>query len=89
MEKNVHLVGWNYKSVCDVDYKSKLSVGKFPDISISDLWNSNIYNNYRNFHLNKKRPMLSPCSSCSVVKQCAKNILVNIQGIEYRFIRIY
>lgn len=52
---------------CDVDYKSKLSVGKFPDISISDLWNSNIYNNYRNFHLNKKRPMLSPCSSCSVV----------------------
>ena len=34
---------------CDVDYKSKLSVGKFPDISISDLWNY-IYNNYRNFH---------------------------------------
>tara|TARA_E500000178_G_scaffold2908_1_gene3079 strand:- start:4418 stop:5572 length:1155 start_codon:yes stop_codon:yes gene_type:complete len=52
---------------CDVDYKSKLSVGKFPDISINDLWNSNIYNNYRNFHLNKKRSTLSPCSSCSVV----------------------
>ena len=52
---------------CDVDYKSKLSVGKFPQKTISELWNSDLYKNYRNLHLDNKRSNLNPCSSCSVI----------------------
>ena len=35
--------GMELANPCDVDYKSKLSVGKFPDISISDLLNSKAF----------------------------------------------
>ena len=52
---------------CDVDYKSNLAVGKFPDITISKLWNSETYNKYRKLHLEEKRSSLNPCRSCSVI----------------------
>ena len=52
---------------CDVDYKSNLTVGKFPEITISKLWNSETYNKYRKLHLEEKRSSLNPCGSCSVI----------------------
>ena len=52
---------------CDVDYKSNLAVGKFPEITISKLWNSETYNKYRKLHLEEKRSSLNPCRSCSVI----------------------
>tara|TARA_Y100000741_G_C18243485_1_gene554560 strand:+ start:74 stop:1231 length:1158 start_codon:yes stop_codon:yes gene_type:complete len=52
---------------CDVDYKSNLAVGKFPEITISKLWNSETYNKYRKLHLEEKRSSLNPCGSCSVI----------------------
>ena len=61
-------VWWDGKTnPCDVDYKSNLSVGTFPQQSIEDLWNSTYYSKYRKLHLEKKRIDLVPCSSCSVV----------------------
>ena len=61
-------IWWDGKiNPCDVDYKSHLSPGKFPEISIKDSWNSDLYNKIRNYHLNKKRNNFTPCKSCSVV----------------------
>mgnify|MGYP001268447669 CR=1 FL=1 len=51
---------------CDVDYKSKLQVGRFPDNKLDELWNSNIYNELREKHLNSNRKSMNPCASCIV-----------------------
>ena len=52
---------------CDVDYKSKLSLGKLFDSSIADIWNSQKYNILRENHLNNKRKNVEPCNRCNVV----------------------
>ena len=49
MEKNVCLVDGKINP-CDVDYKSKLSVGNISDGTIKSLWNSNFYNDLREKH---------------------------------------
>ncbi len=51
---------------CDVDYKSHLSVGKFPEKNLKDLWNSNKYKSLRKSHLDSKRGEIKPCQSCVV-----------------------
>ena len=51
---------------CDVDYKSKLQVGRFPDNKLDELWNSNMYNDLREKHLNFNRKSINPCASCIV-----------------------
>jgi len=59
---------WDGKvNPCDVDYKSKLSVGGFKKNNISKIWNSENYNKIREKHLKSKRKELSPCSGCVVV----------------------
>jgi len=61
-------IWWDGKTnPCDVDYKSNLSVGVFPNKSISNLWNSESYSQFRNLHINNKRSHLNPCRSCSVI----------------------
>ena len=61
-------VWWDGKiNPCDVDYKSRLSVGHFSRNSIQELWNSEEYKLLREKHLNKKRQKISPCSSCVVI----------------------
>ncbi len=61
-------IWWDGKTnPCDVDYKSNLSVGVFPNKSINNLWNSESYNNFRHLHINNKRSHLNPCRSCSVI----------------------
>ena len=52
---------------CDIDYKSKLSIGKFPDVSIKDLWSSENYKKIREAHLKKNRSSVKPCNSCVVI----------------------
>jgi len=60
-------IWWDKKvNPCDVDYKSKLSVGVFEN-SISDIWKSNNYNTLRKKHLEKNRKELTPCKSCTVI----------------------
>ena len=49
---------------CDYDYKSLLSDWDMKDNSISEIWNSDSYNNMREMHLNSKRSNLNPCRSC-------------------------
>ena len=51
---------------CDVDYKSILSPGKFPEKSLLELWNSQKYNETRNKHLALLRTDISPCDRCGV-----------------------
>ena len=61
-------VWWDGKTnPCDVDYKSLLSVGKYPNKTLKQLWKSNSYTALREKHLNQKRNLVKPCSSCVVV----------------------
>jgi len=61
-------VWWDGKiNPCDVDYKSYLSVGNIRNNTISKLWASDAYNDYRKKHLNKQRSQISPCKSCTVI----------------------
>lgn len=52
---------------CDVDYKSHLKLGRFPSMSISQLWHSSSYNTLREDHLSGLRQSRTPCSGCVVV----------------------
>ncbi len=61
-------IWWDGKiNPCDVDYKSFLSVGNIKDNSISNLWLSKQYNEYREEHLNSNRKKIKPCNSCTVI----------------------
>ena len=61
-------IWWDGKiNPCDVDYKSKLSVGNVMNKKIDNLWNSDFYNNLRKKHLENKRQSISPCNSCTVI----------------------
>jgi radical SAM protein with 4Fe4S-binding SPASM domain len=61
-------IWWDGKvNPCDTDYKSLLSPGKFGDLDIKNLWNSDSYNKLRKNHINQLREKLHPCSNCVVV----------------------
>ena len=61
-------VWWDGKvNPCDVDYKSKLSVGDIKNSNISELWKSDAYNKLRQQHETKLRSNASPCNRCVVV----------------------
>ena len=61
-------VWWDGKTnPCDVDYKSLLTMGNYPKKTLKELWQSEPYRALREKHLNKKRNLVKPCSSCVVV----------------------
>ncbi len=61
-------VWWDGKiNPCDVDYKSKLSVGVFPDKKLSEIWKSIAYTHLRQAHMKHQRIKLTPCRSCIVI----------------------
>jgi len=61
-------VWWDGKvNPCDVDYKSKLSVGYIQNSNISELWKSDDYNKLRQRHESKLRNDTSPCNRCVLV----------------------
>ena len=61
-------VWWDGKTnPCDVDYKSLLTVGNYPNKTLEQLWQSESYNTLRVKHLTKKRNSIKPCSSCVVI----------------------
>jgi len=61
-------IWWDGKvNPCDVDYKSKLSVGNIKEKDISNLWKSKSYKNLRNEHESKRRENTSPCNRCVLV----------------------
>ena len=61
-------VWWDGKvNPCDVDYKSKLSVGYIQNSNISELWKSTNYNKLRQDHESKLRKHTSPCNRCVVI----------------------
>jgi len=48
-------VWWDGKAnPCDVDYKSILSVGNYPDQNLNQIWQSSLYQNLREKHLTQK-----------------------------------
>tara|TARA_X000001036_G_scaffold367030_1_gene352039 strand:- start:187 stop:636 length:450 start_codon:yes stop_codon:yes gene_type:complete len=58
-------IWWDGKiNPCDVDYKSNLQIGNVNDLSITNSWNSDKYNDLRKKHLDKMRSHLTPCRSC-------------------------
>ena len=52
---------------CDVDYKSKLSIGNIKNSDISQLWKSVQYSELRKKHESKMRSKVIPCNRCSVI----------------------
>jgi len=52
---------------CDVDYLTTLSEEKFPDSSISEIWNGEMYQRLRQKHLDSQRKNIEPCCRCVVV----------------------
>lgn len=61
-------VWWDGKvNPCDVDYKSMLSVGRFPQNSLASLWNGEAYTRLRQSHLTNHRQQKIPCRYCTVV----------------------
>ncbi len=52
---------------CDVDYLSKLSVGRVPESAVSELWTSEAYDRLRKMHLASRRAGLFPCNRCTQV----------------------
>ena len=61
-------VWWDGKvNPCDVDYKSKLSVGHIKNNNISELWKSDNYRKLRQQHESKLRNDTSPCNRCILV----------------------
>ena len=52
---------------CDYDYKStltELNREAFPDISIREFWQGNLYHSMREKHLSEKRGEFEPCKRC-------------------------
>ena len=63
---NRMFVWWDGKvNPCDYDYKSNLSKWNVRDKSITEIWKSKEYNEYREKHLNKQRQSIYPCDRCS------------------------
>jgi radical SAM protein with 4Fe4S-binding SPASM domain len=61
-------VWWDGKvNPCDIDYKSKLSIGNIKNNNISELWQSNQYNILRHQHESKLRSKTSPCNRCVLI----------------------
>ena len=61
-------VWWDGKvNPCDIDYKSKLSVGNIKNNNISELWKSSQYNMLRYQHESKLRNKASPCNKCVLI----------------------
>jgi MoaA/NifB/PqqE/SkfB family radical SAM enzyme len=52
---------------CDVDYLTTLSKERFPNSSLSEIWQGQTFSNLRKRHLSKRRKDLDPCSRCVVV----------------------
>jgi radical SAM protein with 4Fe4S-binding SPASM domain len=60
-------VWWDGKvNPCDSDYKSVLTTGNIKDNSLSELWLSQKYQDYRSQHLNNQREKIFPCKNCVV-----------------------
>ena len=61
-------IWWDGKAnPCDVDYKSNLSVGIFPERKLSEIWKSEKYRKLRQAHVKSQRNKLTPCRSCTVI----------------------
>jgi len=58
-------VWWDGKvNPCDYDYKSSLSQWNASKDSVSDIWNSEFYNQMRDNHLSQGRSKYEPCVRC-------------------------
>lgn len=51
---------------CDADYKSVLTVGAYPDVSLRDVWHSAAYTELRDKHKSGDRLSVEPCDRCGV-----------------------
>jgi pyruvate-formate lyase-activating enzyme len=51
---------------CDTDYKSHLSIGKLPDVTIPGAWTGAAYQELRRKHRSGLREQVEPCRRCVV-----------------------
>ncbi|MCM1174219.1 MAG: SPASM domain-containing protein [Blautia sp.] len=61
-------IWWDGKcAVCDNDYLTKIEIGKVDENqTIRDVWNGEVYNKIRKFHLNGQRNECFPCDRCGL-----------------------
>ena len=68
-------IWWDGKAnPCDVDYKSKLSVGEIGSKSISEIWKSPEYEKLRKSHISKKDRVWIRVINVMLFNQCTKKI---------------
>lgn len=61
-------IWWDGKvNPCDVDYRSKLSVGGIEEHSLTSLWTGEGYQGLRQTHMSGGRQCLHPCSGCALI----------------------
>jgi len=51
---------------CDADYKSYLKVGDVKANTIEDIWNGEVFEKFRNVHIDGNRSSLNPCDRCEL-----------------------
>lgn len=52
---------------CDVDYRSKLTIGNAYQTPLNDIWLSEAYNTLRKAHIEGNRYRVTPCNRCKFV----------------------
>ena len=61
-------IWWDGKvNPCEIDFFSKLEVGNIINKSLSEVWNSELYKQYRKKHINQERVKIKPCNRCQVI----------------------
>ncbi len=51
--------------LCCMDWQKETLMGKFPEESLKDIWEGNIFKMTRSLLFNKRRDLLNPCDRCN------------------------
>jgi len=75
--KQIYIL-WDGKAVlCCSDWQSEVVVGKFPDKSLEEIWQSEVYRVYRNAHCSGEISKLKLCSKCDRISH---TLSINEEG---------
>lgn len=68
--------------LCNVDFNNKYPSGNIMKNSVSEIWQSKIYNERRNLHLNNKKNLISLCENCNVWDEVTGEELISSEFAE-------
>ena len=68
--------------LCNVDYNNKYPSGSIMKNSVKEIWQSKIFNQRREWHLNKKKNNITLCKNCNVWDEVAGEELISSEYAE-------